>query len=133
MASPTPPAADRNLLFGILALQMDFIGRDTLITAMNSWVLDKAKPLGQILLEQERLSAIRLQVLDALVSEHLKAHDNDPNKSLAAVSLLSPTRKDLQQIPDADLQDSLLRVLVTPLSGENQDSTCAPSVGTPTS
>ena len=41
--------ADRNLLFGILALQMDFIGRDALIAAMHAWVLDKAKPLGRIL------------------------------------------------------------------------------------
>ncbi len=37
------PNADRNLLFGILALQMDFISRDALIAAMNAWVLDKAK------------------------------------------------------------------------------------------
>ena len=43
---------DRNLLFGILALQMDFITRDALIAAMNAWVLEKAKPLGQILAEQ---------------------------------------------------------------------------------
>ena len=43
---PPSPAADRNLLFGILALQMDFVGRDALIAAMNAWVLDKAKPLG---------------------------------------------------------------------------------------
>ena len=34
-------STDRNLLFGILALQMDFISRDTLIEAMNAWVLDK--------------------------------------------------------------------------------------------
>jgi hypothetical protein len=32
----TPHAsADRNLLFGILALQMDFISRDALIAAMQ--------------------------------------------------------------------------------------------------
>jgi hypothetical protein len=34
-------AADRNLLFGILALQMDFISRDALIQGMNAWVLDR--------------------------------------------------------------------------------------------
>jgi hypothetical protein len=37
-------AANRNLLFGILALQMDFIGRDALIAGMNAWVL--GRPLG---------------------------------------------------------------------------------------
>jgi eukaryotic-like serine/threonine-protein kinase len=43
----TPKTTDRNLLFGILALQMDFISRDQLIAAMNAWVLDKSKSLGQ--------------------------------------------------------------------------------------
>ncbi len=46
--------ADRNLLFGILALQLDFISRDALVAAMNAWVLDKAKTLGQILRAQGR-------------------------------------------------------------------------------
>jgi hypothetical protein len=50
--APTTASADRNLLFGILALQMDFISRDALIKAMHAWVLDKHKPLGQILVEQ---------------------------------------------------------------------------------
>ena len=35
-------AADRNLLFGILALQMDFISRDQLIEALHAWVLAKS-------------------------------------------------------------------------------------------
>jgi hypothetical protein len=59
----TPLAADRNLLFGILALQMDFISRDALIAAMHAWVLEKAKLLGQILLEQGHLKAIRKEFL----------------------------------------------------------------------
>src|SRR5712692_5071108 len=54
-ATPRRPSADRNLLFGILALQMDFIRRDALIAAMNAWVLDKAKPLGQVLVERQAL------------------------------------------------------------------------------
>ena len=52
MTQPAATAADRNLLFGILAVQTDLITRDALIKAMNAWVLEKAKPLGQILLEQ---------------------------------------------------------------------------------
>jgi hypothetical protein len=42
--TPSRPGADRNLLFGILALQMDFIQRDALIAAMHAWVLDKTRP-----------------------------------------------------------------------------------------
>ena len=55
--APVPAAADRNLLYGILALQMDFISRDALIAAMNAWVLDKAQPLGHILVEGAALRA----------------------------------------------------------------------------
>jgi tetratricopeptide (TPR) repeat protein len=54
------PFADRNLLFGILSLQLDFIDRDTLVAALNAWVLDKTKPIGQTLLEGGKLSAERL-------------------------------------------------------------------------
>ena len=43
---------DRNLLFGVLALQMDFVGREGLVGAMNAWVLEKSRPLGSILVER---------------------------------------------------------------------------------
>src|SRR5262249_41787511 len=50
------PGADRNLLFGVLALQMDFITKEVLVQAMNAWVLNKTIPLGQILLHLGALS-----------------------------------------------------------------------------
>ena len=53
---PDSHAADRNLLFGIVALQMDFITRDQLVAAINAWILYKRKPLGHILSEQGVLS-----------------------------------------------------------------------------
>jgi serine/threonine protein kinase len=102
-----PPAADRNLLFGILALQMDFVGRDALLAAMNAWVLDKSKSLGQVLAEQGALRPENRELLEALVQRHLAMHGNDPQQSLAAVSSLRSVRQDLQQIADADVQASL--------------------------
>ena len=84
--------ADRNLLFGILAVQMDFISRDALIAAMNAWVLDKTKPLGEVLRTLGHLSPERLHLLDALVAEHLRAHHNDPQRSLAALAPTSSVR-----------------------------------------
>ena len=41
------PDADRNLLFGLLALQNGFIDRDALVAAFDAWVGDKARPLGR--------------------------------------------------------------------------------------
>jgi WD40 repeat protein/tRNA A-37 threonylcarbamoyl transferase component Bud32 len=76
---------ERNLLFGIVALQMDFISRDDLIGAMNTWVLDKTKPLSQVLLDQGVLDADTHTLLEALVCKHLAKHNNDPAQSLAAL------------------------------------------------
>src|ERR1700745_1031864 len=108
------PAADRNLLFGILALQMDFIRRDDLIAAMHAWVLDKAKPLGQILVERGALDTDNRAWLEAGVERHLAKHGQDPQRSLAAVSSIRSARRDLEQIADPDLQASLLHVAAAP-------------------
>src|SRR5438445_12041618 len=97
---------DRNLLFGILPVQMYFITRDALVTAMHAWVLAKDKPLGTILVEQKALSPDRHALLQALVHEHIKQHHNDPQQSLAAVGSVASVKKVLEQIPDSDLPAS---------------------------
>jgi serine/threonine-protein kinase len=104
----SPHSADRNLLFGIIALQMDFISRDQLIAAMNAWVLDKHKPLGQVLSEQGALSAEDHEAIDSLVRRHLLRHDNDPERSLAALSSIGQRLcDDLARISDPEVQASL--------------------------
>jgi tetratricopeptide (TPR) repeat protein len=110
--SATPASADRNLLAGVLALQMDFVSRDALIRAMQAWVFDKARPLVQILTEQGALSAERRELLEALVREHLRQHGEDPQQSLAALSSLGPARAELAAVADPDVQASLARVAV---------------------
>jgi serine/threonine protein kinase len=107
----TQIAADQNLLLGILALQMDFIDRDQLITAMHAWTLEKSRSLGQILLEQATLSQDRLALLENLVHEHLKQHGNDASKSLEAAGAKS-VRDEICQIRDPDLRGSLAGMLM---------------------
>src|SRR5262249_32600864 len=101
------PSADRNLLFGILAVQLDFVSKDALIAAMNAWLLAKAKPLGDILRDHGALDADTLALLDALVQKHLAQHGGAPQQSLAAVSSLGSLRDELQSIADPDVQASL--------------------------
>jgi serine/threonine-protein kinase len=100
-------SADRNLLFGILALQLDFLDRDALIAAMHAWVLDKARPLGDILVDQGDLSRDRRDLLEALVEEHLRAHGDDAQQSLSATRDNGDLWRDLQQLTDPDLKASL--------------------------
>jgi serine/threonine-protein kinase len=97
----------RNLLFGILALQNNFIGRNDLLAAFAAWVADKARPLAQFLVDRGALDEARRALLEALVAEHLRQHGGDPEASLAAVSSLGPVRDDLERLDDADLQASL--------------------------
>src|SRR4051812_31876778 len=100
-------SADSNLLYGILALQMDFISRDALVAAMNAWVLDKKKSLGQILVEQGALRAEAHARLEPLVEMHVELHGGDPQKSLAAVNGPGSVRESLGQIADPELHASL--------------------------
>src|SRR6516164_5478712 len=72
MSMSSPQAADRNLLFGILALQMDFVKRDALLAAMQAWVFNKTTSLGQILREQNVIGAEEEELLEALVRKHLQ-------------------------------------------------------------
>jgi formylglycine-generating enzyme required for sulfatase activity/tRNA A-37 threonylcarbamoyl transferase component Bud32 len=116
-------SADRNLLFGILALQMDFISRDALIAAMNAWVLDKARTLGEILQERGALRGDRCELLDSLVENHLEMHAGDPRQSLAVAASVHSVRQELQQIADADVQASLAAVGDTPT--DDPDATSA--------
>src|SRR6476659_2728169 len=115
-------SADRNLLFGILAVQLDFVTRDALIAGMNAWLLAKGKPLGDILRDHGHLPASRLQLLDALVEEHLRQHGNDPHRSLAALSGVdSALKRSLAAVADTDVQQTLKQVGVAAGGAEPAD------------
>src|SRR5437763_8164528 len=70
--------ADRNLLFGLLALQNNFVGRDALVAAFGAWVADKSRDLGQILVQQKAFDHDTHALLAALVARHVEIHAGDP-------------------------------------------------------
>ena len=112
--SPGPPApaaprsaADRNLLFGVLAMQMDFVSREALIAAVSAWVLDKSKPLDRILVEQGALAADERDLLEPLIRKHLERHGGDPGRSLASLGSRGPAREALRHVADPELDASL--------------------------
>jgi serine/threonine-protein kinase len=132
MSQPSSPrGADRNLLFGILALQMDFIDRDGLIQAMHAWVLDKDRSLGAILHAQGTLGEEELSLLEALVAKHLQKHDNDPEQSLHALVPVPWAHAELQRLADPDLQASLAQISGSaPVPVDPYATDCSP-VGVP--
>jgi len=102
-----PAGSDRNLLFGMLALQMDFISRTALIEGMQAWLLDKSRTLGEILVERGALVAANRSLLDPLVEAHIKQHGGDARKSLAALSSDAGLGHDLNRIDDVEIRASI--------------------------
>src|SRR5581483_1952068 len=125
MADPTS-GADRNLLFGVLALQLDFVTRDGLVRGMNAWVLDKGRPLAEVLVEQGALAADARALLDPLVEQHVRAHGGDPHKSLAALSSGGSVQDDLRLVADADVQASLAHLAADPHATRDPAGSAAP-------
>src|SRR4051794_22057315 len=77
-------AADRDLLFGLLALQNGLITQVQLGAPFRAWPLDKARPLAAPLVGRGDLDADDRPAADALVARHLKKHGGDVERSLAA-------------------------------------------------
>ena len=128
-----PAVTDRNLLFGILALQMDFISREQLITGMHAWVLAKEKPLALHLVQACAISAEHCELLEPLVEAHIRKHDNDPAKSLASLISVGSVKQDLKDVGDADLAASVAQVSAACALEVDPNATANWSVGASTS
>ena len=78
-------AADRHLLFGLLALQNGLIDQVQLVAAFQAWTRDKSRSLADHLEARGDLTGAKRALLEALADVHLEAHGGDVEKSLAAV------------------------------------------------
>ena len=120
------PARTTNLLFGLLALQNNFIDRDTLVAAFAAWVTDKSRELGWVLLESGAIDAETHALLEALAGKHLQRHGGDLGDSLAALSSLGSAREDLEQVADSELQTYLTRAARTDEHGSRRPRPACP-------
>jgi serine/threonine protein kinase len=129
-----PPARDpaRDLLFSLLALQTGLINQAQLMAAFHAWTQARDRPMAKILAEQGALAAPCVTLVEGLVSEHLRRHGSDPQRSLAALGVGRSTRECLARIGDGELDASLAHVG----SGSTEpdpDRTASYAVGTATS
>jgi tRNA A-37 threonylcarbamoyl transferase component Bud32 len=100
-------AADRHLLFGLLALQTGLIQQAQLVAAFHAWIGDKARPLADHLIALGHLNPAQRSVVEALAALHLQAHGDAVEKSLAALPAGKSTRQSLAGLPDPDIQATL--------------------------
>jgi serine/threonine-protein kinase len=103
-------AADRHLLFGLLALQNGLIDQGALVAAFQAWTLDKSRSLADHLEARGDLTAAKRAILIALAEFHLETHGGDVEKSLAAVPANRSTRASLAALGEPEIEATLARV-----------------------
>ncbi len=106
--------ADRNLLLGVLALQLGFIGQEDLVAAVRTWAGEKARPLGDVLLELGALDAEGRDLLVALVRKRLERPSGGASPLLAS-TVRDPrsVQVELRGIEDPEVGQAVAR-LMTP-------------------
>jgi serine/threonine-protein kinase len=128
-------AADRHLLFGLLALQTGIVNQGQLVAAFQAWSLDKSRSLADYLEAGGGLDTDDRAAVEALVARHLKRHGGDVEKSLAGIPAGPSTRESLEQLGEPEVVASLghIGTKLDGTLGEAGDRTASYAVGTATS
>ncbi len=83
-------SADRNLLCGLLALQLRLVSREQLDEAMAAWDVDKSKTLGEIFVANKTLDPDQHQRLETQVEKQIGKHGGDLQKSIQELRSVDP-------------------------------------------
>jgi WD40 repeat protein/tRNA A-37 threonylcarbamoyl transferase component Bud32 len=125
-------AADRDLLFGLLALQNGLIDQGQLVAAFQAWTPEKSRPLADYLVALGHLSPAQRSVVEAMAALHLQAHGGEVEMSLAAVPAGKSALDSLAAVHDPDIQRTLSLVgsARPPADDGDADRTASYAVGT---
>ncbi len=77
-------ARDRNLLFGVIAVQLHFIQPVDLAKAAAVWATKTQRDLGQILVDMKLIKASDKAVIDQLIFQKISMHGGDVAGTLAS-------------------------------------------------
>jgi serine/threonine-protein kinase len=108
---------ERNLLFGVLALQADLIDAVQFAEACTAWSMRKEPPLAELLLERGWITREDQVHVEYLLERKLKRHGGDVHASLASVAN-EGMRRSLLAIGDEAIQQSLANVTPPVVGGD---------------
>jgi serine/threonine-protein kinase len=97
---------DRNLLFGVLALQADLLDNNRFAEACSAWAARKDTPLADLLVERGWLNAEERGHVEFLLDRKLKKHEGDARAVLAEVTT-DHVRQFLAGAANPDIRHSL--------------------------
>ena len=92
---------DRNLLFGLIAMQSDLIDMRQFVDACTLWGSRKDSTLAEILVDQKWLLPEDRQHVDYLLQRRMQKAGGNIRKSLAAIP--DDLKTALQSIDDRDI------------------------------
>ncbi len=107
-------SADRHLLFGLLALQNEFIDKRQLVAAFGAWIADHARPLDEVLVLQSAIKEDDRALLSRLVDRHIAARGGDVSASLRSFNGSDPIREELERLADGDVLQSIAKLQPPP-------------------
>jgi PAS domain S-box-containing protein len=96
---------DRNLLFGVLALQADLIDAPQFIEACLLWTTHKQECLADLLAGRGWIAAADKAHVEYLLERKLQKHGGNAHASLAAIP--ADIKRSLAALGDEDIQGSL--------------------------
>ncbi len=106
-------AIDRNLLFGVLALQRDMIDQPQFVEACAVWALAIDRPLADVLVERGWITDEDRRDIDRDLQRKLKKHRGDVRASLGAVAG-AQARDAIRQVDHPEVRKSLLGLTPAP-------------------
>src|SRR5262245_58750430 len=114
---------DRNLLFGVLALQADLLDAARFAEACSAWATRKDTPLADLLLERGWLTPEDRAHLDYLLQRKLQMHAGAARASLAVLLSHESLRRVLTSLDDPAIRQSLAAL---PAASSQPASSTAP-------
>ncbi len=109
---------DRQLLFGVLALQNELINEGQMMAAVREWLTNKEVPLVDILIRNQALRTEQRDPLEQMVQRHIEEHEDNPTISLAATAAYDTIGEQLENLEDEDIDRTLEDVAATIASSE---------------
>ena len=106
MSGPTPvPDADRNLLFGVLALQLDLLDAQRFADACAGWAVSKSAALADWLVARGWLTPAERDEVERLLERKVKKHG--AGGALRAAADAEAVRQALDAVPGPEIRQSL--------------------------
>jgi serine/threonine-protein kinase len=99
-----------------MALHLDFVGKPDLLQGLQTWGINRSRPLGDILVDRHMLSSRRRMLLEQVVDEYLAQHDHDASRGLAAACEARAVELDIGAFAGSAMRGNLATLASEPLT-----------------